>query len=66
MLPTSDRQLYGVGTGLHWDNWTVDLSYTYLVIKDRDVNARPDDDILDGEFKNGYSHIAGLSVGYKF
>ncbi|MFP4658286.1 MAG: OmpP1/FadL family transporter, partial [Desulfonatronovibrionaceae bacterium] len=66
MVPANDRQLYGLGTGLHWDNWTVDLSYTYLVIKDRDVNARDDDNILDGEFKNGYSHIAGLSVGYKF
>ena len=66
MLPTNDRQLYGVGTGLHWDNWTVDVSYTYLTIKDRDVNARDDDNIRDGEFKNGYSHIAGLTVGYKF
>ena len=66
MIPANDRQLYGVGTGLHWDNWTVDVSYTYLTIKDRDVNARDDDNIRDGEFKNGHSHIAGLSVGYKF
>lgn len=66
MVPANDRQLYGVGTGLHWDNWTVDVSYTYLKIKDRDVDARPDDYIYDGEFKNGHSHIAGLSVGYKF
>ncbi|MFO7817236.1 MAG: OmpP1/FadL family transporter [Thermodesulfobacteriota bacterium] len=66
MVPANDRQLYGVGTGLHWDSWTVDLSYTYLTIKDRDVDARPGDYIYEGEFKNGYSHIAGLSVGYKF
>lgn len=66
MVPANNRHLFGLGTGFHWDKWVVDLSYTYLLIEDRDVDARTTDYILEGEFKNGHSHLIGLSIGYKF
>jgi len=66
MVPANNRHLFGLGTGFHWDKWVVDLSYTYLLIEDRDVDARSADYILEGEFKNGHSHLIGLSIGYKF
>ncbi len=66
MVPANDRHLYGVGTGLHWESWTVDVSYTYLRIEDRNVKDSRTSGVLDGEFKNGHSHIGGLSLGYKF
>jgi long-chain fatty acid transport protein len=66
MVPANNRHLFGLGTGFHWNNWVVDVSYTYLLIEDRDIDERTDDNILEGEFKNGHSHLIGLSIGYKF
>jgi long-chain fatty acid transport protein len=65
MVPASNRHLFGLGAGIHWNNWTVDLSYTYLLIESRDIDASAEG-IYDGEFKNGHSHLIGLSIGYKF
>ncbi len=66
LVPTDDRQLYNIGCGMHWDQWTVDLSYTYLSVDTRSVDARPQDGILDSKFEDGYTHLIGASVGYRF
>jgi len=71
MLPDSNRHNFCSGVGFHWDNWTVDLNYTYLLFMDRDIDARDDNkdgifEIMDGKVKNANAHIAGLSIGYKF
>lgn len=66
MVPANDRHLLNGGLGFHWDNWTVDLSYTYLMIMDRDIDGRAGSGVLDGEIDNADAHIMGVSVGYKF
>ncbi|NCD24595.1 MAG: transporter [Deltaproteobacteria bacterium] len=70
MVPANDRHLLNGGLGFHWDSWTVDLSYTYLMIMDRDIDGRwspkATSEPLDGEIDNADAHIVGLSVGYKF
>lgn len=66
MVPANDRHLLNGGLGFHWDAWTVDLSYTYLMIMDRDIDGRAGSGVLDGEIDNADAHIMGLSVGYKF
>ena len=71
LVPANDRHLLNGGLGFHWDNWTVDLNYTYLMIMDRDIDARnPYADgtyeIYEGEIDNADAHMVGLSVGYKF
>ncbi|UTF48727.1 OmpP1/FadL family transporter [Desulfomicrobium sp. ZS1] len=65
MVPANDRHLLNGGLGFHWDNWMVDVNYTYLMIMDRDINGR-DDGVRDGEIDNADAHMVGLSVGYKF
>ncbi len=65
MLPTADRDLYSTGVGLHWDNWTVDLSYIYLVSDERSFTAHSGG-ILDGHTKDTITHIGGISLGYAF
>lgn len=65
-VPANDRQLFSLGTGLHWGRWTVDLAYTYLVVKDRDVTARPEEGVYAGRFENGCSHLIGLSAACRF
>jgi long-chain fatty acid transport protein len=68
LVPANDRHMFAFGPGFHWDRWTVDLSYTYLLIEERDVDARPapPDFVLDSKFENGHAHLIGATVGYKF
>jgi len=66
MVPANDRHLFNGGLGFHWDSWVVDVNYTYLMIMDRDIQARPADRVLAGEIDNADAHMVGLSVGYKF
>ncbi|MFH0952783.1 MAG: outer membrane protein transport protein [Verrucomicrobiota bacterium] len=62
MIPGNDRQLYSVGVGCHWDRWLLDLSYTYLDVKDRHISARAADGILESDFEDGEAHIFGISL----
>lgn len=71
LVPANDRHLFNGGLGFHWDNWTVDLNYTYLMILDRDIDARNryidgTYEVYEGEIDNADAHMVGLSVGYKF
>ncbi|SFJ59677.1 long-chain fatty acid transport protein [Desulfomicrobium apsheronum] len=66
MVPANDRHLLNGGLGFHWDSWVVDVNYTYLMIMDRDIDARLADGVLEGEIDNADAHMVGLSVGYKF
>jgi len=67
LVPANDRHLFSVGPGFHWNKWTLDLSYTYLHIIDReDVPARLNEGVLASDFEDGSTHLVGISVGYKF
>ncbi len=66
LVPSNDRLLYCLGTGFKWRSWTLDLSYTYLIGKNRSNNARPADGVLKGRAHEGITHIVGFGVGYKF
>lgn len=66
LVPANDRQIYSVGAGFKYDNWNFDVSYSYLWILGRDVDARPADGVVESRFENGDAHMVGLSIGYKF
>lgn len=66
LVPANDRHMIGVGTGFHRNAWALDLSYTYLMIEERKVDARLADGILQSEFDNGDAHLIGVSFSYKF
>lgn len=80
-MPDSDRHILGIGVGFHKNNWSIDLSYNYLILKDRDIIGRnfskvvhlkedsdpnTDNFLPDAQTKNGKCHIIGASLGYKF
>lgn len=67
MVPANDRQLYGAGLGFHiTEALDFDLSYTYLDIKERNVDARQADGVQDSKFVDGYAHLYGISLAYRF
>ncbi|MFP4482103.1 MAG: OmpP1/FadL family transporter [Thermovirgaceae bacterium] len=66
-LPASDRHLYSMGVGYKWnEKSSVDLSYTYISIEDRNISARPSDGIADSSLTNGDTHIIGLTYNRWF
>jgi len=67
LVPANDRHLYNFGLGFHRNAWTLDLSYTFLYIMDREVDQRQfADGVLESDFEGGYAHLMGLSFGYRF
>lgn len=67
LLPTGDRHLFSVGSGFRIDeNWTLDLSYTYLIAEERQFDARPEEGIYDSEGHDTVTHLVGVTVGYDF
>lgn len=62
LVPANDRQLYSVGCGYHVKDWTVDLSYTYLSIRDRQIDGRTEAGVLPSWFTDGDAHMVGVSL----
>jgi long-chain fatty acid transport protein len=68
LVPGSDRHLLNFGSGFYSGNWSFDLSYTYLIIEDREVTGRPGspDFVLDSEYRNGVTHLFGFTMGFVY
>lgn len=66
LVPSNDRQFLCFGPGFHWNAWTLDLSYSLLISENRNYNARPADGVPKGRTHQGYTHLIGFGVGYKF
>jgi long-chain fatty acid transport protein len=65
-VPCTDRQIVTMGVG--WDvteSWTVDASYGYLWMTDRDYEARAGG-IVALSRDDAHAHMAGMSVTYRF
>lgn len=70
IVPGNDRNLISLGVGYKKGDFFCDLSYTYLMIEDRDISisaerAAEKDGVLPGKFEDGDAHLIGLSVGCK-
>lgn len=65
IVPGNDRNLLSLGVGYKRGDFFCDLSYTYLMITDRDIDGRAADGVFSGEFTDGDAHLIGVSVGYK-
>lgn len=65
MMPTNDRQIISTGFGYHFNNMVLDLSYSYLWMKDRKIEARSGG-IIDTVSTNSYSHMIAASLSCDF
>lgn len=66
IVPANDRQIYSIGYGFRTKNWTYDLSYSYLDIKERHLDGRFDEGVFDSDISNSDTHLFGISVSYSF
>ncbi|WP_461210256.1 OmpP1/FadL family transporter [Desulfocurvus sp. DL9XJH121] len=65
-VPANDRQIVSLGAGLKGGAWTLDLSYSYLWVTDRQVAARTSEYVYTSTFEDGHSHMLGMALGYSF
>lgn len=66
-VPCTDRQIVTMGFG--WDvseSWTVDASYGYLWMTDRDYEARANEGVVPLSRRDAHAHMAGMSLTYRF
>jgi long-chain fatty acid transport protein len=72
-LPCSDRHMFSLGVGYARANWGVDLAYTYLLMEESESQQNIDltqlglgKTGLRGNYENGFAHLIGASVWFKF
>ncbi len=66
-LPTNDRVLYNLGTTFTTGEWTVALSFNYLIIKDRDLQDQQlEDGVLPSTIRDGRALLTAFSIGRQF
>ncbi len=68
MVPMTDRHIFSIGTGLHWDNYTLDMAYGYLYSPSKHVTLplNAAGERHDTSFTNGHCHMLGINLGYTF
>jgi long-chain fatty acid transport protein len=67
LVPSSNRHYFSFGPGFHWQKWTLDLSYTYVMVQSHTVtNSQSTGYINPSQLEDGNVHLIGASVGYKF
>ena len=72
MMPTNGRTIMSLGTGVAWNNWTLDLAYAHLWIYPVDYDntsssgIRGVNHITGGHSENVQANIYMFSVGYTF
>ena len=73
LVPSNGRNYYTLGAGFKYENWTLDLAYMYIDV--RDINYKdklgeqggiPMTGTYAGKAHNSYAHNIGLTIGYKF
>ncbi len=65
MVPANDRRIYNIGAGYTVKQFTLDLSYSYIDILGRHIDARPEEGVYDSEFTDGHAHLFGISLSAK-
>jgi long-chain fatty acid transport protein len=64
-IPGSDRQIFSVGTGITYKNWTFDFSCGYLILTDRYIEGLADG-TYESTIEDGYAPIIGFNTTYRF
>lgn len=72
MVPTNGRQYFTLGAGFFWKQWTLDLAYTFITMRDLNydqssLHSNPTlPAVLPGRSNSVRAHNVGISLGYAF
>lgn len=66
LVPSNGRQLVSGGLGFKWDNYTADLSYTYIFINGRNFTGNPSIGVWPTTTRDARTQVMGFTLGYSF
>ncbi|MBQ3893503.1 MAG: OmpP1/FadL family transporter [Desulfovibrio sp.] len=74
LVPSNGRNYYTAGVGFTYGNWTLDLAYMYINVRDITYPAfggvgKVENGIIkeySGRAHNSYCHSAAMTIGYRF
>lgn len=73
LVPSNGRNYYTLGAGFKYENWTLDLAYMYIDVRDINYSDRlgsqggiPMVSTYEGKAHNSYAHNFGVTLGYRF
>lgn len=70
MVPSNGRNVLTLGTGFHWENWTLDLAYAHIWIKplsyDKSASNPDMKGVSRGTSKDAHSDLYSMSLSYTF
>lgn len=66
LIPTDGRNIYSLGVGFKYQDWTLDLAYAYIDAKGRSYNASSETHVLDSKAKSTRTDIISATLGYEF
>ena len=69
MTPSDGRMRFSGGVGFNWEDWTLDLAYSYIKINSVNYDtsaANGTPGVLPGSGNKANAHVMAATVGYKF
>ncbi len=66
LIPTDGRNIYSLGVGFNFGSFTIDTAYAFVDPHERTYSSRPADGVYSSETYSSGTHIASVSLGYKF
>ena len=67
LVPSNGRQYFTLGAGFFWNQWTLDIGYTFIKVRDLSYDQAANDlTVLPGRSHNVRAHNVGVSLGYTF
>ncbi len=66
LVPSDDRDIYSLGAGFKWNQWTADIAYSYVDIHDRKYQEDRQYGVLASSTNDMSTHVFSTSLGYKF
>ncbi len=73
LVPSNGRNYYTLSAGFKYENWTLDLAYMYIDVRDINYSNRssvqgttPIIATYEGRAHNSYAHNFGVTLGYRF
>lgn len=66
LVPSDDRNIYSIGAGFKWGQWTADIAYAYVDIKGRKYEENLSHGVLATQMKDTETHVFSTAIGYRF
>ena len=65
LVPSGDHHIFSLGLGYAAATWSVNASYSLVIVEDATIAGRPAEGVFDAESRGGRADIFGITVSKK-